>query len=161
MFDRELRLYEFLGGYGTLLTADLTDDQLTVQPSPGVNPPLWILGHLCVVADGGLKLLGVPRQRPLTWHRDFGRGSEPGKHEITTPGKADLLAAYQEGHAALARAAAAATPEFAEAPNQTGILPQLGTLGDLLAHVLTTHEAMHLGQLSAWRRQMGLAGVLT
>lgn len=160
MFDRELRLYKFLGGYGMLLTADLTDDQLTVQPSSGVNPPLWILGHLCVVADGGLKLLGAPRLRPLTWHRDFGRGSEPGRHQITTPGRADLVTAYQEGHAALARAAAAATPEFADAPNQTGILPQLDTLGDLLAHVLTAHEAMHLGQLSAWRRQMGLAGVL-
>jgi ATP-dependent RNA helicase RhlE len=30
----------------------------------------------------------------------------------------------------------------------------------LLAHLITTHEAVHLGQLSAWRRMMGLPGVL-
>jgi hypothetical protein len=161
MFDRELRLYEFLGGYAALLTADLTDAQLTVQPATGVNPPLWILGHLCVVADGGLKLLGASRLRPLSWHRDFGRGSEPGRHQIATPGKVELLAAYRESHDALTRAVAAAPVGFADTPNQTGILPQLGTLGDLLAHILTTHEGMHLGQLSSWRRQMGLAGVLT
>lgn len=160
MFERELRLYEFLGGYARLLTADLTDDQLTDQPSPGVNPPLWILGHLSVVADGGLKLLGASRLRPLTWHRDFGRGSVPGRHQIAVPTKGELLDAYGESHAALSRAVAAAPTEFADRPNQTGILPQLDTLGDLLAHILTTHEALHLGQLSAWRRQSGLPGVL-
>jgi hypothetical protein len=36
----------------------------------------------------------------------------------------------------------------------------LPTVGDLLAHLMTTHEAAHLGQLSAWRRLLGLPGVL-
>jgi len=35
----------------------------------------------------------------------------------------------------------------------------LPTRGDLLAHILTTHEATHLGQLSAWRRQLGFPPV--
>ena len=35
----------------------------------------------------------------------------------------------------------------------------LPTLADLLSYLLSTHEAMHLGQLSAWRRQLGLPAV--
>ncbi len=33
----------------------------------------------------------------------------------------------------------------------------LQTRGDLVAHLLATHPAFHLGQLSTWRRQMGFA----
>ena len=40
------------------------------------------------------------------------------------------------------------------------MLELLPTAGDLLAHVLTTHATMHLGQLSAWRRLKGLPAVL-
>jgi hypothetical protein len=36
----------------------------------------------------------------------------------------------------------------------------LPTVGDLLAHLMTTHPAAHLGQLSAWRRACGKSEVL-
>ena len=34
------------------------------------------------------------------------------------------------------------------------------TLGDLLYFMCVTHEAMHLGQLAAWRRAMDLPSAL-
>jgi len=34
------------------------------------------------------------------------------------------------------------------------------TLGDFLFFVMVVHEAMHLGQLSMWRRAMGFEGVI-
>jgi hypothetical protein len=30
----------------------------------------------------------------------------------------------------------------------------------MLLHLITTHPMLHLGQLSAWRRAMGLPGVI-
>ena len=48
------------------------------------------------------------------------------------------------------------------APNRLPIrflLRHLPTVGDLLAHLLTTHSAYHLGQLSTWRRAAGLPEV--
>ena len=36
----------------------------------------------------------------------------------------------------------------------------LTTVGELVAHLMTTHPAFHLGQLSTWRRANGLPSVL-
>jgi hypothetical protein len=33
-------------------------------------------------------------------------------------------------------------------------------MADFVAHLMTTHAASHLGQLSAWRRLRGLPAVL-
>jgi uncharacterized damage-inducible protein DinB len=36
----------------------------------------------------------------------------------------------------------------------------LKTNRHLLSHLMTTHESMHIGQLSTWRRQMGFEKVV-
>jgi uncharacterized damage-inducible protein DinB len=38
---------------------------------------------------------------------------------------------------------------------------ELPTLGDILGHLMTTHPSLHLGQLSTWRRVIGLPPVLS
>jgi hypothetical protein len=163
MFERELTLYAFNQHYLHKLTADLTDEHLA-QPTAGVNPPVWLLGHLCVGTDFALMLLGGRRKAlcPPDWHRDFSPGSPAIPERRPLPTKAELLTAYDRGHAAVAEAVRTATPEQLDKPHGVD-MPQLKThvptVGDLIAHLLTTHEATHLGQLSAWRRQAGLPGV--
>jgi uncharacterized damage-inducible protein DinB len=160
MFDRERRLYADQYGYARQLTADIPDEEFAEEPVPGLNHPAWILGHLTVTADFGLHLLGEKPVAPEGWSAMFAPGTVPDPQRATYPTKAEYLNAYEAGHAALASAAAALDDARAAKPNPVASLKaRFPTVGDLVAHLLTTHEATHLGQLSAWRRTMGKQSV--
>lgn len=163
MFERERTLYSFVLHYAELLSADIDDARMADQPSPGVNHPAWVLGHLAICTDYAARLLGLPMACPKDWHRDFGPGSTPRTDRSSYPPKADLLAALTKGHERVAGAVGGVTAErLAERHSvELAFLKEwLPTVGDLLTHLMTTHPATHLGQLSAWRRQMGMGGVL-
>jgi uncharacterized damage-inducible protein DinB len=161
MFDRELTLFAFNLWYGRQLVADIADEQFAEQPAQGCNHPAWILGHLAAVADSGLQMAGQPLALPADWHQLFDPGTIPSPERPLYPSKADLVTAYEASHVRLTDALAAGPdPARLARPNPLRDLrPVLPTMGDLLAHNLTTHEATHLGQLSAWRRQLGLPSV--
>ncbi len=54
------------------------------------------------------------------------------------------------------------TPEVLDAPHAIELLKTtvLKTNGDVLAHLMTTHESFHLAQLSACRRKAGKGPVI-
>jgi hypothetical protein len=161
MFERERTLYADLYGYARQLVADLPDEELAEQPTPGLNHPAWTLGHLVISADYTLKLLGAPTVAPEGWGGLFFPGTVPDPNRSAYPSKGELLNTYEAAHAAVAAAAAAADPAQMARPNPVeSFRPRFPTLGDMVAYLLTTHEAGHLGQLSAWRRTMGKSGVM-
>lgn len=149
-------LYAFTLFFAESLMRDIDDTELRHQPSPGVNPPAWILGHLAICTDSALKLLGQPPRLPEAWHKGFGRGSDPASPDLPEVTKEELLTALREGHAAVVTALPSASAETLARPSPfKALADSLPTVGDLLGHLLTTHEAMHLGHLSNWRRQRG------
>ena len=164
MFEREAKLYTFTLGYARLLTADIDESRWAEQPAPSINGPAWIMGHLAVVADAGVALLGGERILPPEWRQRHGPGSTPSTDRAFYPGGAELWAAYEHGHERLTAAALTAAPEAMERPQAlttTALVTRsLPTVGYLIAHIMTSHEAAHLGQLSAWRRMLGLPSVL-
>jgi len=160
MFDRERNLYAFVLGFAKKAMADVDEAKLQHQPAPGMNTPAWIIGHLCVVADYAAQLLGQPLNCPKEWHQSYGIGSDPTKPAVT-PSKAELLSRLEAQHARVAEAVARATPEQLAAPHPFERLKAtMPTVGDLMLNVMTAHPMLHLGQLSAWRRLMGLGSVL-
>jgi hypothetical protein len=46
MFERERTLYAFTLNYVRKVMADIPDDRMRRRQAPGLNSPLWILGHL-------------------------------------------------------------------------------------------------------------------
>ncbi|HEX6960722.1 MAG TPA: DinB family protein [Lacipirellula sp.] len=154
-----LTLYSFTLASCERLVADVSDDELAHQPTPGVNTPGWILAHLAISTDYALQLLGRPKQMPTAWHEAFGPGTKPPTSRDAYPAKAELLAALRRGHEAVVAALPRTSEEQLRAPNPLTALPflveTLPTAGDLLAHLISTHEAAHLGHLSNWRRQTG------
>ena len=161
MFDREFVLNAWVVDFARKLAAGNDEGKMTYQPAPGMNTPLCVFGHLAVCTEYGLKLLGRPTSCPEAWHAAFGIGSNPAEPPSPQPTKADLLAALASGHARLNAAMAEATPAQSSTANPFDFLAKaLPTVGDLLAHLTSSHPAMHLGQLSAWRRLNGLPGVL-
>lgn len=165
MFERERVQYADLLGYARQLLADVADEEFAEQPHPGMNHPAWLLGHMATAADYVLPMLGAKGVCPDGWGAVFYPGTVPDPTRAAYPSKGELLGAYEAGHAALdaaAAAAAAATPDVAARPNPIDAMrTRFPTLGDLVAYVMTAHEAGHLGQLSVWRRVMGKPGVPT
>jgi len=159
MFEHCVTLNEFNRGYLQLLMADISEDQLDQQPQDGLHSIRWILAHLAVVSDYGFKLLGQPLRCPMAWHAGYGPTSPAGTASSVRPSRDELLHAIEDGYTALCEAVKSAAPGILDGLHDVELLKKsnLQTKADLTAHILATHFATHLGQLSTLRRLMGRA----
>jgi hypothetical protein len=97
---------------------------------------------------------------PAGWDELFGNKSKPLSDAGKYPDKPTLLAALEQSHARLAEAFEHADDAALARENPwEGLRRMFPTVGDLCTFMLTSHETTHLGQLSAWRRAMGLGSV--
>lgn len=157
MFETEITQNRFLLGYAGLLAADIPAERFTEQPLPDVNHPAWIFGHLCLTGEAGVGFLGGEKTIGMTWTKRFAPGSAVTSALSDYPAKAELVAKFESTYARLQAQAAAASAEQLAAPNPHPRLKErLPTVRDAVAFLLTGHLAMHLGQLSMWRRMIGL-----
>lgn len=153
-------LYRFNLRLCESLMADITDDEMLHQHHPKGNPPAWILGHLAVVNDMLLNMLGQPTRCPDAWTPMFGPRSEPLPDREACPSRDELLTAVREGFQATAalledETAGIDPSAMTDANPIEPLRAALPTQGDLVRHILSTHASFHLGFLSSWRRQMG------
>jgi hypothetical protein len=157
MFTQEITLNQFFLDYFERLIKDLPQDGLAEQGGGTGHSALWLLGHMAVSVDYGRMVLGLERICPAKWMVAFGTGSSD---EIKNSGKYDIkqmIETIRTGYPGLQEAAANADPDAMQQPHQVEVLKgsKLVTNADVLAHLLTTHFAMHAGQLSYWRRLQG------
>lgn len=157
---REVKLYGVMRNMLVAMLADIEEQQMFETPAGGGNSPAWILGHLTVVNQLGLSLLGkeTPSGQLLTL---FGPGSKSEFDQQQAPSISELKTEFSRSADALSKAASEATEEALDASREGQILADiLPTVGDMLGHILTTHFSLHTGQLSAWRRARGLPSIL-
>jgi hypothetical protein len=161
MMDLVLPSYNFNLFYAQKLVADVPDEQMCAQPVPGrvMNHAAFLLGHLAWASENGVKLLGEESARAAEWRELFGMGATPLADRSRYPAKAALLRALEEAHAHLAAAAGKAKPEVLDQPAPERMRGRFPTVRHMLVGLTTSHEASHLGQLSAWRRALGLPSV--
>jgi uncharacterized damage-inducible protein DinB len=140
--------------------ADLSDEDMVLQP-PGVpNHAAWTLGHIIYSCQAMAGELGVEPWLPGDWESQFGYGSSPTAVITQYPRKAALLPALEDASRHL-RTALQATNETALAeplPDETvrGMLP---TKGHAILQIVAAHTAYHAGQLAVWRRAIGRPSV--
>ena len=153
-FERELATFRFLLGYGQTLLADVSEEEMTAQPTAGMNHPAWVIGHLAIAFDRHGEYVGA--ERLLTdWDAQFGMGTEPKADRDAYMDKAGLVAAWVSSAERYAQAVAAADPKAFELETEGPLAGPFPTVGDFLTFSLTGHTSIHLGQLSAWRKAMG------
>ena len=141
------------------LVAELTPEQMVEQPRPGMNHPAWILGHLTLPRFWCKDRLGLQVTVPQDWVDKFNMGSTPVADVSRYPAKAELLAALEETHRVMEAGLRGMTEEQLMAPADERIRHVFPHVGDGLVGLVTTHESFHIGQLSAWRRAMGMKSV--
>ncbi len=149
------------GAYAARLVGDLSLAQYLAQPIAGrmLNHPAWVLSHLNIYTRICIAML---RAEPFADPIDakYGQKSEVSDDPTDYIPGPDLLAAYTALHAEAEHALAAATEHILAAANPLerwrAVHP---TVGDMLVTLMVKHESAHLGQLSAWRRALGLPRV--
>ena len=158
MLDAEIKVNLFLVGYCRLLLKDIADERMAEQPMPGVNHPAWILGHLAFSADGVISRLGGEKLLPSEWVSLFGPGSKVSNVRSGYPSTEELLRAVEQGFEMAREMARLATSEQLATPTANPTMKAgLPTAREGVSFLLTGHLGVHLGQLSAWRRMIGLA----
>jgi hypothetical protein len=145
------------------LVADLTDDQLTLQPAPKTNHPAWVLGHQLLVESSFLNLLtGKPAPAFIddAWKATYGQKSEP----VADKSKYKPKAFYLEQLALLREQVLVGLKnmkgeDFQKPHPDPARRERFPTIGHAVMLYGTWHEAYHAGQLSTWRRVQGLPPV--
>jgi hypothetical protein len=157
MFERQLRLYGFMNGLLQRLMADVDEERFQQPLCEGGNSPAWVLAHLAIVNDYALRNLGEQRVAPAEWHKRFRPGASPKDDPSPLPTKAEIFQTLEAGRRRVFEAAAKADPNAMSQPQTAEILKDtpIKTIGDVMDHLLTTHFAFHVGQISAWRRLEG------
>ena len=157
MKDHFLRAAAVNSEYCKRLIGDIPDELMAEQPFPGMNHAAWVLGHLTFVADSMIRVFDLPHEMPKEWNELFNVSSKPLADRARYPSKDALVAAYDKAYARITETVKNASAESLdrEFPNPK-LRSQLPTVGVAMVHVLTSHHALHLGQLSAWRRAIGL-----
>jgi hypothetical protein len=115
-----------------------------------------VLGHLAICAELGLGLCGQPLAHP-EWMGAFGPGSCDEVADADRVAPRTLVDAVDQGYARLIAAGRGVPAAELAGPHGVALLDgsAIRTRGELLAHLLTSHFAFHLAQLSQWRRAAG------
>ena len=93
------------------------------------------------------------------WLRTFGPGSSDKIEDTGEFTKPQLTELITEGYPVFRELAREADESALSGPHGISLLEgsSVQTAGDVVAHLLTSHFAFHLAQLSGWRRAAGHA----
>lgn len=158
--------YQFNLQYAHQLVADVEDQLMTRSPAEGLeNHPAFTIGHLVSGAALTSKYLGGPYELDADWEHLFKRNGPgdpryPNKDEALYPTKEELLNELKRQHKLVESLILNLDEARLDEPVKWRFHNYMPNLGDLLVFMCITHESMHLGQLAAWRRAMGLFSAL-
>lgn len=154
--------------YADRLLAGVTPDMFARFARPGgqvlqSNHPAFIFGHLCMYPARAMQLVKVPpaeHAAPATYEPLFKAGAECKDDPDGTiyPPMEELTQRFRASYAAAIAAVREADDALlaAENPGEGRMKELFATVGSAIGFYLGGHVQNHLGQMSAWRRAMGL-----
>lgn len=156
MIDEVLNSYRLTLDYLRRLVADVPDEDFCRQPNGVVNHPAWVIGHLTQSCQAIGGELGLAEWLPAEWAALYATGSVPTSDRSAYPSKSKLLTALADGAERVSVRVIALGDVGMSAPlpdeRYRAVLP---TVGHAAAHILISHTAVHVGQVSVWRRAAG------
>lgn len=158
--------YDFNFQWAKKLVEDVNDDQMTASPFPGFeNHPAFTLGHLVTGSAMMAEDLGGTFNVPEGWKELFVRKGpgDPTLPEINAkayPDKNTLLSELSKQHEIVKKLLLFSDENKFNEKIKWRFNMYFPTMLDLVFFMCVSHESMHLGQLSAWRRAMKLPSAL-
>jgi hypothetical protein len=158
--------------YAESLLKDIEPARFARLPSIGgttihTNHPAWVYGHLSLYPGRVLAMLGRPGSGPANPPRfeDLFKGGTPCLDDPSGTVYPSMEAITAHFFAAM-RAAQAALPSVSDEalaranPVEGRLRDMFPTIAGAANFMLGAHVMSHLGQVSAWRRCMGLGPVM-
>lgn len=151
--------------YTDALCKAIPTDKFAHMPGKDFNSPAFNIGHLSIYTPrilGMTSAAGHDIVNPAGWEDLFKAGSPcvdvPGKY----PSKDEIMAHYTAGYKACVAALRACPDATLAATNPAeGRMKELfPTLGAAVNFLCVGHTQAHLGQISMWRRVMGLGSAM-
>ena len=137
--------------------ADVTAADMVAQPNGITNHPAWVIGHLTYTCQELGDAIGLPEWLPNDWARRFGTGSVPVADASLYETKNHALAMLGDAQSRITQAVDQLDDSHLDEPfpaeSYRVIFP---TIRHALTQVLAGHTAYHIGQVTIWRRAMGL-----
>ncbi len=137
---------------------DIPDSAMLTPALGHGHTPIWILGHLAIVAELGQQLLGTTAIEHQDWLELFGPGSpDPITHLNLVPPSSELIESIKTGYDELRNAFEAASANTLDQDHQISLFRNtpISTVGHAVSLLLTNHFGFHLSQLSSVRRSQG------
>jgi hypothetical protein len=166
MIANIIKMYDFNLAWANRLVEDLDENQMKVTPATGLeNHPAFTLGHLVTGSALLAASLGATKEMPEGWAELFQRKG-PGDPRLPSadpdsyPSKDTLLSELERQHNKVKEYLVVFDPQKLSEPIAWRFKQYLPTYFDLINFMCISHESMHLGQLSAWRRGMSLPSAL-
>lgn len=147
------------------LLAGIDADQARRMPEGVIaNHPVFIFGHLAIYPDMVLGALGrddLTDPKSKAWDEMFKHGAECKDGCDCYPPLDEVVAYWKDRHETALRAIAETDDAvFAKENPFEGLRSRCATVGELCNFMLVFHTSFHLGQLSTWRRCMGLGSAM-
>jgi len=151
-------------GYGELLLKDIPADKFAHMPHPTMNHPAFIIGHLSLYPNRLFTMLDrkdLVKDKP-GYPELFQAGVQCVEQVGRYPKKDEIVSFYVERYTAISNFLPSLDDEVFSRENpmegrMREVFPQIGLACNFL---LNNHHMMHLGQVSAWRRCIGLGSVM-
>ena len=149
--------------YAETLAKTIPADKFAHFPAKDVVCPAFYVAHLSIYPHRALGMLGRPDlivPNPAGWDDRFKAGIEAAPGEY--PSKDEIMKHFTAGYQSIAKALETAPDSvFAEEnPGEGRMKEMFPHKGGLITFLCIGHMQMHLGQISAWRRIMGLGSAM-
>ncbi len=150
-------------GYADKLIQSIPAEQFATMPRADLNSPAFCIGHLAIYAPMVAGMIGRPEgiQTPDSYQDLFKMGAPCVATPGAYPSKAELIGHFVSGWTKVAEILPTVDDAcFAAANPRQQMIERLPTLGAMVSFMALGHNMMHLGQISAWRRVMGLGSAM-
>jgi len=154
---------EYNLNYAEQLVSTIPADMFAKMPMKDLSSPAFYIGHLSIYCDRICTLLGrADLVTPMPYAPDVYKGGAVCLEQPGLYADKDLLVNtfFERQRRAIEAFACADDKAFAaEHPAEGRFKEMFPTVGSVTAFLLTDHTSIHLGQISAWRRVIGLGPV--
>ena len=139
------------------LVADVPEREMSAQRGGIVNHSSWLVGHLIFSCQELAAVVGVPPWLPRDWAKRYGPGSAPESDASAYVSKQVALDMLREAQTRLVQAIETLGDEDLDRQfPQESLRDIFPTVRHALTQVMIGHTAYHIGQMSVWRKSMGL-----
>ncbi len=146
--------------YAERLLKDIPAANFAYMPHPGMNHPAFIIGHLSLYPNRLLNMIGrtdLLLEKPK-YPELFQAGSPCVEQDGRYPAKDELVTYYFERYRTFSEILPTLTDDLLqrENPMEGRMKEFFPKIGFAISFLLNNHQSLHLGQISAWRRAVGM-----